>query len=336
MHGNHLLEIHNLSTGFDINGKNYNAISNVNLTLEKGEILGVVGESGSGKSVLSMSILKLLPEKIAKINSGEIKYMGERIDQYTNEQLNNIRGKELAMIFQEPMTSLNPVFTIGNQLIEMMLLHLNISKKEAKERAIDLLKKVGIPRAHQVINEYPHQLSGGMRQRVMIAMSISCYPKLLIADEPTTALDVTVQAQILDLLKKVQDETDMGVIFISHDLGVIAEICDTVAVMYAGKIVERASVEEIFNNPKHPYTKLLLQTIPRLDVKQDKLETIKGSVPSIDKIPSVGCNFYDRCPFAMDACATTNLKDISINEQHKVTCHLYDESISEKGGPLHV
>lgn len=248
MYGNHLLEINNLSTGFDINGKYHNAISHVNLTLEKGEILGIVGESGSGKSVLSMSILKLLPEKIAKINSGEIKYLGERIDQYTNEQLNSIRGKELAMIFQEPMTSLNPVFTIGNQLTEMMLLHLDISKKEAKERAIDLLKRVGIPRAKQVINEYPHQLSGGMRQRVMIAMAISCYPKLLIADEPTTALDVTVQAQILDLLRKVQEDTDMGVIFISHDLGVIAEICNTVAVMYAGKIVERASVEEIFSN----------------------------------------------------------------------------------------
>lgn len=336
MYGNHLLEINNLSTGFDINGKYHNAISHVNLTLEKGEILGIVGESGSGKSVLSMSILKLLPEKIAKINSGEIKYLGERIDQYTNEQLNSIRGKELAMIFQEPMTSLNPVFTIGNQLTEMMLLHLDISKKEAKERAIDLLKRVGIPRAKQVINEYPHQLSGGMRQRVMIAMAISCYPKLLIADEPTTALDVTVQAQILDLLRKVQEDTDMGVIFISHDLGVIAEICNTVAVMYAGKIVERASVEEIFSNPKHPYTKLLLQTIPRLDVKQDKLETIKGSVPSIDRISSVGCNFYDRCPFAMDGCATTNLKDIAINEHHKVTCHLYDESIADKGGSLHV
>ncbi|MBH9580686.1 ABC transporter ATP-binding protein [Staphylococcus felis] len=319
----HLLEIKNLSTGFIINDKNYNAIRDIHLTIDENEIMGIVGESGSGKSVLSMSILKLLPEKIASINSGEVLYKGNRIDQLDTEELNEYRGKELAMIFQEPMTSLNPVFTIGNQLIEMMLLHLGISKKEATERAISLLKQVGIPRAESVIHEYPHQLSGGMRQRVMIAMAISCSPKLLIADEPTTALDVTVQAQILELLKSIQNETNMGIIFISHDLGVIAEICDTVAVMYVGKIVERATVSEIFSDPKHPYTQLLLKAIPRMDIKQKKLETIKGTVPTIDQLTENGCSFANRCPHAMSICKTKALETININKNHSVSCHLF-------------
>lgn len=328
----HLLEVKNLSTGFDINGKNYNAISNIHLTLERGEVMGIVGESGSGKSVLSMSILRLLPDKIGTINEGEVRYQNQRIDNMSIEELNRIRGKELAMIFQEPMTSLNPVFTIGNQLMEMMLLHLKISKKEAEARAIDLLQQVGIPRAEKVIHEYPHQLSGGMRQRVMIAMAISCAPNLLIADEPTTALDVTVQAQILELLKKIQRETQMGIIFISHDLGVISEICDTVAVMYAGKIVERATVKDIFNQPQHPYTKLLLKAIPRLDQKQHRLETIQGSVPNLDELPEVGCSFANRCPYAMPVCTEVNLSTSVISESHQVACHLYDETVMRKEG----
>lgn len=244
-----LLEINNLTTTFDIEGQPYAAISNIDLTVNKGEVMGIVGESGSGKSVLSLSILKLLPEKISNIASGEVIYEGKRIDQYDVEQMNQMRGKEIAMIFQEPMTSLNPVFTIGNQLMEMLMLHLKLSKSEAKAKVISLLKQVGIPRAEKVVDEYPHQLSGGMRQRVMIAMAISCSPQLLIADEPTTALDVTVQAQILDLLKRIQEDTQMSVIFISHDLGVISEICDRVAVMYAGEVVETASVEDIFSQP---------------------------------------------------------------------------------------
>ncbi|UEX91116.1 ABC transporter ATP-binding protein [Staphylococcus ratti] len=332
----HLLEVKNLSTGFDINGKNYNAISKISLTLDSGEVMGIVGESGSGKSVLSMSILRLLPDKIGSINEGEVRYKGKRIDNLPMAQLNKIRGNELAMIFQEPMTSLNPVFTIGNQLVEMMILHLKMTQKEAYARAIDLLRQVGIPRADKVINEYPHQLSGGMRQRVMIAMAISCSPELLIADEPTTALDVTVQAQILDLLKKIQNETNMGIIFISHDLGVISEICDTVAVMYAGEIVERASVVDIFKHPKHPYTKLLLKAIPRLDQKQDRLETIKGSVPGLDELPEVGCSFANRCPYVMTSCTEVNLKTNTLNETHKVVCHLYDEAVMRKEGKLNV
>lgn len=336
MEDRELLRVKDLCAGFEINGQRYNAISNINLTLKKGEVMGIVGESGSGKSVLSMSILRLLPDKIGEIHSGEVYFKQQRIDNMSTTQFNKIRGNALAMIFQEPMTSLNPVFTIGNQLIEMMVSHLDMNKKEARTRAISLLKQVGIPRADEVVDSYPHQLSGGMRQRVMIAMAISCSPELLIADEPTTALDVTVQAQILELLKSIQQETDMGIIFISHDLGVISEVCDTVAVMYAGEIVERASVMDIFNDPKHPYTRLLIKAIPRLDIKQDKLETIDGTVPGLDELPEVGCKFANRCPHAMPVCTQRNLKTTHINETHQVSCHLFDESVMAEGGVQHV
>ncbi|EGQ3689638.1 ABC transporter ATP-binding protein [Staphylococcus pseudintermedius] len=325
-----LLEINNLTTTFDIEGQPYAAISNIDLTVNKGEVMGIVGESGSGKSVLSLSILKLLPEKISNIASGEVIYEGKRIDQYDVEQMNQMRGKEIAMIFQEPMTSLNPVFTIGNQLMEMLMLHLKLSKSEAKAKVISLLKQVGIPRAEKVVDEYPHQLSGGMRQRVMIAMAISCSPQLLIADEPTTALDVTVQAQILDLLKRIQEDTQMSVIFISHDLGVISEICDRVAVMYAGEVVETASVEDIFSQPMHPYTQLLLKAIPRLDVKQEKLETIRGSVPSLDEQPKVGCRFANRCPHAMAICTLKDIEPYQFEREHQVKCHLYTQDTALK------
>ncbi|ARJ50574.1 ABC transporter ATP-binding protein [Staphylococcus lutrae] len=331
MESTHLLEINNLTTTFDIEGQHYEAISHINLKVKKGEILGIVGESGSGKSVLSLSILKLLPEKIANFASGEVWYRGTQIDQYDNQQMNQVRGKEIAMIFQEPMTSLNPVFTIGDQLMEMLILHLKLSKAEAKTQAVSLLEKVGIPRANKVMKEYPHQLSGGMRQRVMIAMAISCSPSLLIADEPTTALDVTVQAQILELLKDIQKNIEMSIIFISHDLGVIAEICDRVAVMYAGEIVETANVEEIFSQPKHPYTQLLLKAIPRLDQKQEKLETIRGMVPSLQELPKNGCRFENRCPYAMSVCQSQRPENRYFNHQHQVLCHLYqqDESLKE-------
>ncbi|UXR70531.1 ABC transporter ATP-binding protein [Staphylococcus sp. IVB6246] len=331
-----LLKVKDLCAGFEINGQRYNAISNINLTINKGEVMGIVGESGSGKSVLSMSIMHLLPDKIGEIHSGEVHFKQKRIDHLSMNDFNKIRGNELAMIFQEPMTSLNPVFTIGNQMVEMMVNHMDINKAQAKERAVTLLKQVGIPRADEVVNSYPHQLSGGMRQRVMIAMAISCSPELLIADEPTTALDVTVQAQILELLKFIQLENDMGIIFISHDLGVISEVCDNVAVMYAGEIVERASVEDIFNAPKHPYTQLLIKAIPRLDVKQYKLETIKGTVPGLDEMPEVGCKFANRCPHAMPVCTQQNLKTIHIDDSHYVSCHLYDETVMAEGGPAHV
>lgn len=331
-----LLKVKDLCAGFEINGQRYNAISNINLTINKGEVMGIVGESGSGKSVLSMSIMRLLPDKIGEIHSGEVHFKQNRIDNLSMNDFNKIRGNELAMIFQEPMTSLNPVFNIGNQMVEMMVNHLDVNKSQAKERAITLLKQVGIPRADEVVNSYPHQLSGGMRQRVMIAMAISCSPELLIADEPTTALDVTVQAQILELLKFIQQDNDMGIIFISHDLGVISEVCDNVAVMYAGEIVERARVEDIFNEPKHPYTRLLIKAIPRLDIKQERLETIEGTVPGLDELPEVGCKFANRCPHAMPACTQQNLRTIHINETHRVSCHLFDETVMAEGGPTHV
>ncbi|MBU6112939.1 MULTISPECIES: ABC transporter ATP-binding protein [Mammaliicoccus] len=325
MRGEPILEVKNLCTGFYTKGSFYNAIEDVNINVFKGEVLGVVGESGSGKSVLSNSIMNLLPEKTSKISAGEIYFKGNRIDNLSESELNKLRGKEIAMIFQEPMTSLNPVFTIGNQLSEMIKIHLNLKKSDIKNLAIELLKQVGIPRAEQVMNEYPHQLSGGMRQRVMIAMSVSCMPSLLIADEPTTALDVTVQAQILDLLKSIQNKTDMSIIFISHDLGVISEVCDRVAVMYAGKVVEIAEVNELFTNPKHPYTQLLLKSIPRLDKTVERLETIMGIVPGIHELANKGCRFCNRCPVELDICKSINPPLINNGNRHSVFCHLHNE-----------
>ncbi|WP_301420152.1 ABC transporter ATP-binding protein [Mammaliicoccus lentus] len=325
MRGEPILEVKNLCTGFYTKGSFYNAIEDVNINISKGEVLGIVGESGSGKSVLSNSIMNLLPEKTSKISAGEIYFKGNRIDNLSESELNKLRGKEIAMIFQEPMTSLNPVFTIGNQLSEMIKIHLNLKKSDIKNHAIELLKQVGIPRAEQVMNEYPHQLSGGMRQRVMIAMSVSCMPSLLIADEPTTALDVTVQAQILDLLKSIQNKTNMSIIFISHDLGVISEVCDRVAVMYAGKVVEIAEVNELFTNPKHPYTQLLLKSIPRLDKTVERLETIIGIVPGIHELANKGCRFCNRCPVELDICKSINPPLINNGNGHSVFCHLHNE-----------
>jgi len=280
-----MLEVKNLKTGFDIDGEIYHAVDDVSFTVKPGQIVGVVGESGCGKSVMSLSVMQLLPKGIGKITGGEIKFQGKSIEKYSSDEMNKIRGKDISMIFQEPMTSLNPVFTIGSQIEEIILNHSNMSKAEAKNRAIELLKQVGIPRADQIINEYPHQLSGGMRQRVMIAIAIACHPKLLIADEPTTALDVTVQAQILELLKTIQTKNDMSIVLITHDLGVVAEMCDEVIIMYAGKIVERTDVDSLFHNPQHPYTKLLMASIPRIDEEVEKLTTIQGIVPSLKNMP---------------------------------------------------
>ncbi len=278
-----MLEVKNLKTGFDIDGEIYHAVDDVSFSVKSGQIIGVVGESGCGKSVMSLSVMQLLPKGIGKITGGEIKFEGKNIENYSSDDMNKIRGKDISMIFQEPMTSLNPVFTIGSQIQEIILNHSKISKAEAKSKAIDLLKQVGIPRADQIVDEYPHQLSGGMRQRVMIAIAIACQPKLLIADEPTTALDVTVQAQILDLLKTIQAKNDMSIVLITHDLGVVAEMCDEVIIMYAGKIVERTNVDNLFHNPQHPYTKLLMASIPRIDEEVEKLTTIQGIVPSLKK-----------------------------------------------------
>ncbi|UJF25954.1 ABC transporter ATP-binding protein [Planococcus sp. 107-1] len=321
-----LLQVRNLQTGFKIDGKFYNAVEGVSFDVDRKQIVGIVGESGCGKSVMSLSIMQLLPPGIGKIRGGEIDFEGLNISELNDKKMNKIRGKDISMIFQEPMTSLNPVFTIGYQIEEVILNHENISKKEARLRSISLLKSVGIPRADKIVSEYPHQLSGGMRQRVMIAMAIACQPKLLIADEPTTALDVTVQAQILELLKGIQETNDMSIILITHDLGVVAEICDEVIVMYAGKIVERSTVDDLFNNPKHPYTDLLMKAIPKMDEDVEKLATIDGLVPSIINMPEIGCRFANRCPKAMPECLTVTPQLGEVELQHEAACLLYDES----------
>lgn len=324
-----LLQVKNLQTGFKIDGDYYNAVEGVSFDVDRKQIVGIVGESGCGKSVMSLSIMQLLPTGIGKIRGGEIAFEGEDIAKLSDKKMNKVRGKDISMIFQEPMTSLNPVFTIGYQIGEVILNHEKVSKKEARNRAVALLKSVGIPRADQIVDEYPHQLSGGMRQRVMIAMAIACQPKLLIADEPTTALDVTVQAQILELLKGIQEANDMAIIMITHDLGVVAEICDEVIVMYAGKIVERSTVDELFNHPKHPYTELLMKAIPKMDEDVEKLATIDGLVPSIINMPEVGCRFANRCPKAMPECLTVTPQLGEVAIDHEAACLLYDESWPE-------
>lgn len=326
-----LLEVKNLETAFDIEGTDYNAVDNVSFTVKPRQIVGVVGESGCGKSVMSLSIMKLLPKGIGKVKSGEIIFDGINLEKMNESQINKIRGKDVSMIFQEPMTSLNPVFTIGYQLQEVLFNHMKISKQEARQKAIALLKSVGISRPEKIVDEYPHQLSGGMRQRVMIAIAIACQPKLLIADEPTTALDVTVQAQILELLKDIQSVNDMSVILITHDLGVVAEMCDEVIVMYAGKIVERTDVDTLFHNPKHPYTTLLLGAIPKMEETEERLSSIQGIVPSLTNMPKVGCRFANRCPKAMPDCFTITPELAEAEDRHEVACLLFETSKPRQG-----
>lgn len=326
-----LLEVKNLQTSFDIDGTDYNAVDNVSFKVMSGQIVGIVGESGCGKSVMSLSIIKLLPKESGKIKSGEVIFDGLNLEKMSESQINKIRGKDVSMIFQEPMTSLNPVFTIGYQLQEVLFNHLKITKQEARLKSIALLKSVGISRPEKLIDEYPHQLSGGMRQRVMIAIAIACQPKLLIADEPTTALDVTVQAQILELLKDIQAVNDMSVILITHDLGVIAEMCDEVMVMYAGRIIEHTDVDTLFHNPKHPYTSLLLGAIPKMDGQEERLSSIKGIVPSLINMPAEGCRFANRCPKAMPECTTITPLLEDVEQGHEVACLLFETSKPNEG-----
>ncbi|MCM3570001.1 ABC transporter ATP-binding protein [Neobacillus mesonae] len=326
-----LLEVKNLETAFDIDGTYYNAVDQVSFTVKPRQIVGVVGESGCGKSVMSLSIMQLLPKGVGKVTSGEITFDGLNLEKMSEGQINKIRGKDISMIFQEPMTSLNPVFTIGYQLMEVLFNHLKISKREARQKAIALLKSVGISRPEKIVDEYPHQLSGGMRQRVMIAIAIACQPKLLIADEPTTALDVTVQAQILELLKDIQEVNDMSVILITHDLGVVAEMCDEVMVMYAGRIVERTDVDTLFYNPKHPYTTLLLGAIPKMDDEEERLSSIQGIVPSLTNMPVTGCRFANRCPKAMPECFTITPELRETDPGHEAACLLYETSKPREG-----
>ncbi|SFG14025.1 ABC transporter ATP-binding protein [Sporolactobacillus nakayamae] len=317
-----LLKVEGLQTSFFTDDGEVPAVDGIDFSVHEGEILGIVGESGCGKSVTSLSIMGLLPSPPGKIVGGHIYYKGEDISRAKESRMRKLRGNDIAMIFQEPMTSLNPVFTIGEQLMEAIRLHNHLSKKEQVERSIELLKLVGLPRAKELLAEYPHELSGGMRQRVMIAMAMSCNPKVLIADEPTTALDVTIQAQILDLMVKLNKETHTAIIMITHDLGVVAQMCHRVVVMYAGKIVEEGPVKEIFSHPNHPYTEGLIKSIPDLHGKKDNLYTIKGSVPRPGSIAK-GCLFAPRCEFVMDKCRV-NAPELS-GSVHKSRCFLHQE-----------
>ncbi|BFI98167.1 ABC transporter ATP-binding protein [Priestia sp. Y58] len=326
-----LLEVRNLQTAFSINDSWHNAVDDVSFQVGRKRIIGVVGESGCGKSVLSLSVIGLLPKVNSQIRSGSVLFNGKNLTHLSEDEMNDVRGKDISMIFQEPMTSLNPVLTIGYQLQEVLFNHMNISKAEAREKSIALLKSVGISRSEKLIDEYPHQLSGGMRQRVMIAMAVACQPKLLIADEPTTALDVTVQAQILELLKEIQESNDMSIIMITHDLGVVAEMCDEVIVMYGGKIVENTDVDTLFYAPKHPYTKALLHSIPRMEDDVEVLNTIKGIVPSLVNMPRTGCRFVNRCPHAMEDCSSVTPVLHQDSQGHDVACLLYKNSYPSKG-----
>lgn len=317
-----LLDVKNLKTRFKTDEGQFLAVDDVSFQVKKGQTLGIVGESGCGKSVTSLSIMRLI-QKPGTIENGEILFRGQDILEMNEDQMRKIRGNEIAMIFQEPMTSLNPLFTIGNQIAEAIELHQpNLTNAQINERAVEMLRLVGIPAPEKRFHEFPHQLSGGMRQRVMIAMAISCNPALLIADEPTTALDVTIQAQILDLMRKLQKEFQAGMILITHDLGVVAEMCQEVVVMYAGKIVEHGTVEDIFYRPKHPYTRGLLDSIPHFETgkKLTQLNTIPGLVPSLLNLPN-GCRFQERCRFAQEKCKTSYPHFEKVENNHHVACH---------------
>ncbi|CAM3536205.1 MULTISPECIES: ABC transporter ATP-binding protein [Paenibacillus] len=327
-----LLEVKGLKTEFKRDGSSVLAVAGVDFHINKGEVLGLVGESGCGKSVTSLSIMRLLKDTPGRIAGGSVLFEGKDLVQLPEKDMRRYRGNELAMIFQEPMTSLNPVLRIGKQLEESIMLHLGYSRKKAREHAIESLKLVGIPRADEVVDDYPHQLSGGMRQRVMIAMAMACNPKLLIADEPTTALDVTIQAQILELMNRLKKEQNMGMLLITHDLGVVAEMCDRVVVMYAGRVVEEASVTELFENPQHPYTKGLIASVPKLRQKVHRLESIPGNVPDLRNMPQ-GCKFAPRCPYVMERCLSQEpqLLPVANEADRKSRCWLTQEGHA-KGG----
>ncbi|PKR77216.1 peptide ABC transporter ATP-binding protein [Halalkalibacillus sediminis] len=318
-----ILDVKDLRTSFfDDNGE-IKAVDGVSFTVEKGKTIGIVGESGSGKSITALSILRLL-ENPGKIVGGEVLFKGKDLAKASEREMRGIRGNQISMIFQEPMTSLNPVYTVGQQIRETLKVHQGLGKNGGTKKGIELLKLVGIPSPEERIKAYPHELSGGMRQRVMIAMALACNPELLIADEPTTALDVTIQAQILELINELQEDMGMSVIMITHDLGVVAETCDYVAVMYGGKVVEFADIETLFKNPRHPYTVGLLKSLPRHDIDVDELEPIKGTVPSPREMPD-GCRFANRCPFATDLCFNELPSLDEMKDGNEVRCWIYTD-----------
>ena len=323
--GRPLLEVKNLKTQFFTQDGIVRAVDDISFYVMPGETLGIVGESGCGKSMTGLSIMRLIPNPPGKIVNGEVVFNGRDVIKMSEEQVRSIRGNDIAMIFQDPMTSLNPVLTINRQISESLQLHLKMSREQARQRSIELLEMVGIPNAQERVDQYPHQFSGGMRQRVMIAMALSCSPRLLIADEPTTALDVTIQAQILDLMRVLQSETGTGVMLITHSMGVVAGMSDRVQVMYAGHIVETASTEEIFSNPRHPYTVGLLKSIPRLDAsKREKLHPIRGLPPDLIDLPDM-CPFVPRCNYAREKCEQKNPPLLEVKPGHYSACWFWEE-----------
>ncbi len=321
-----ILEVRDLEVEFSVDDGKIKVLDGVSFQVAPGQTIGIVGESGCGKSVTSLAIMGLLPRPHGQVVAGSIRFQGEELLSLPPDQMYKVRGNRISMIFQEPMTALNPVQTVGTQLMEVFSLHRpDFSKAQRREAAIAMLQKVGIPEPAQRFAVYPHNLSGGMRQRVMIAMALACEPDLLICDEPTTALDVTIQAQILDLMKALQAQTGMAIIFITHDLGVVAELCDEVVVMYAGRAVERADIFELFDHPRHPYTHGLMASIPRLeDVPKSLLKTIKGQVPALHEMPA-GCRFSNRCPHATEICVGTIPVTEQLSERHAVACHHWKE-----------
>ncbi|MGQ3480814.1 MULTISPECIES: ABC transporter ATP-binding protein [Paenibacillus] len=323
-----LLEVTNLRTEFKTAAGTIRAVDGVDLSVGKGETLGIVGESGCGKSITSLSIMQLLPKGLGKVAAGEVRFNGENMLEFSERKMRSIRGNEMAMIFQEPMTSLNPVFKIGKQIAESARYHHGVSKHKAKDMAVEMLTKVGIPRPEKVAASYPHELSGGMRQRVMIAMAMVCNPKLLIADEPTTALDVTIQAQILDLMRELQKSEGTSILMITHDLGVVAEMCDRVVIMYAGQVVEETDVKTLFKDPKHPYTQSLLASLPQLNSDQERLASIPGQVPNPLDMPK-GCRFAPRCQFAKEICRAEAPELTEVEPGHKSRCLLQQEGYHE-------
>ncbi len=327
-----LLRIKNLRTHFHSAGKVVRALDGVSLEVEQGGAFGLVGETGCGKSVTALSVLRLIPTPPGRIVGGEIHFKGRDLLRLPEEQMRAIRGKEISMIFQEPMTSLNPVFRIGDQIAEVIMLHQQLDKTHAFEKVSEMLDKVHIPDPQRVIKQFPHQLSGGMRQRVMIAMELSCHPSLLIADEPTTALDVTIQAQILRLIREMMKELQTSILLITHDLGVVAELCDRVAVMYAGSVVEQADVEEIFSNPEHPYTRGLWGAIPLIREEKESLSVIPGNVPDLSN-PPTGCKFHPRCGSRFDPCDRIVPRLFETSPGHLVSCFLYGPA--ETNGQVH-
>lgn len=318
-----LVEFKDVHTYFYTEAGTVKAVNGVSYKIKEGETVCVVGESGCGKSVTALSLMRLIAAPQGEIVKGNISFDGKDITSLSEEEMMSIRGNDISMIFQEPMTSLNPVFTVGNQIMESIMLHQKLDKKQARDKAIEMVKLVGIPRAEAIVDSYPHELSGGMRQRIMIAMALSCNPKLLIADEPTTALDVTIQAQILDLMRDIKQKTQTSIMLITHDLGVVAEMADYVVVMYAGKVIEEGPVNDIFKNPLHPYTRGLLKSKPVINQETDRLYSIPGQVPNPIGMKD-SCYFHERCEHCMEVCKTQIPTIKYYDEQHKISCFLYD------------